>query len=177
MGEIMANNQDLIEKIYQSIIDMNLDYDIFCKGKNSLNNLVIFDEPDLYPGEKSRFRIGNGSIMMFDSEKLILAIEIITKTPTPPKEMAGPIPVYMICRKVKLNYQNGKDKEIEISNKFPLILVVPDQSELKTKQIEDLNEKFRGILNLRTEYSALNDFNICTASYFSNILKNYLKPI
>ena len=59
----------LIEKINQKIEDLNLGFDIFVKGKNGINNIVFFDEPDLYPGEKARFRIGNGSIMVFDNYK------------------------------------------------------------------------------------------------------------
>ena len=54
------------------------------------------------------------SIMIFDKNKPILAVEIIPNKPTPPKDMAGPIPVYMISRKIKLNYNNGNDKEYEL---------------------------------------------------------------
>ena len=88
--------------------------------------------------------------------------------------MAGPIPVYMVSRKIKLNYNTGKEKEIELSDKFPLIIVVPDQSETKKNQIDDLNEKFKGIFNLGIEYSALNDFRICVDSDFRTILKKFL---
>ena len=170
----MVNGDELIEKIYQKIEDLGLGFDIFVKGKNGLNNIVIFDEPDLYPGEKARFRIGNGSIMVFNKDKPILAVEIIPNKPTPPKDIAGPIPVYMVSRKIKLNYNNGKDKEYELLDKFPLIIVVPDQSETKMNQIDDLNEKFKGIFNLAVEYSALNDFKICVNSDFSYVLKNFL---
>ena len=89
--------------------------------------------------------------------------------------MAGPIPVYMVSRKIKLNYNNGNDKEIELLDKFPLIIVVPDQPENKRDQIDDLNEKFEGIFNLGIEYSALNDFKICVESDFRTILKKILK--
>lgn len=170
----MATGEKLIEKINREIESLNLDYDIFVKGKNGLNNIVLFNEPDLFQGEKSRFRIGNGSIMIFENQKPILAVEIITKGPTPPKDMAGPIPVYMISRKIKLNYNDGKDKEYELIDKFPLIVVVPDQSEKKRNQINDLNEKFKGIFNLGVEYSALNDFEICVDSDFTDILNKYL---
>ena len=112
--------------------------------------------------------------MIFENQKPILAVEIITKGPTPPKDMAGPIPVYMISRKIKLNYNDGKDKEYELIDKFPLIVVVPDQSEKKRNQINDLNEKFKGIFNLGVEYSALNDFEICVDSDFTDILNKYL---
>lgn len=170
----MVSGKKLIEKINQQIEDLNMEYEIFVKGKNGINNIVFFDEPDLYPGEKSRFRIGNGSIMLFDGQKPILAIEVIPNKLTPPKDMAGPIPVYMVSRKIILNFNNGKGREYELLDKFPLIIVVPDQSETKKKQINDLNEKFKGIFNLNTEYSALNDFMICMDSDFSDIMKRIL---
>ena len=170
----MVNGDELIEKINQKIEDLGLGFDIFVKGKNGLNNIVIFDEPDLYPGEKARFRIGNGSIMVFNKDKPILAVEIISNKPTPPKDIAGPIPVYMVSRKIKLNYNNGKDKEYELLDKFPLIIVVPDQSETKMNQIDDLNEKFKGIFNLAVEYSALNDFKICVNSDFSYVVQKMI---
>lgn len=171
----MVSGEKLIEKINEEIQDLNLGYEIFVKGKNGLNNIVFFDEPDLYPGEKSRFRIGNGSIMLFDGQKPILAIEVIPNKPTPPKDMAGPIPVYMVSRKIILNFNNGKGREYELLDKFPLIIVVPVQSETKRKQINDLNEKFKGIFNLKTEYSALNDFMICVDSDFSGVIKRMLE--
>lgn len=108
----MVSGEKLIEKINEEIQDLNLGYEIFVKGKNGLNNIVFFDEPDLYPGEKSRFRIGNGSIMIFDGQKPILAIEVIPNKPTPPKDMAGPIPVYMVSRKIILNFNNGKGRSM-----------------------------------------------------------------
>ena len=73
----MVNGEELIEKINQKIEDLDLEYDIFVKGKNGLNNIVFFDEPELYHGEKARFRIGYGSIMVFNGNKPILAVEII----------------------------------------------------------------------------------------------------
>lgn len=171
----MVNGDELIEKINQNIKDLHLGYEIFVKGKDGLNNIVFFDEPDLYPGEKNRFRIGNGNIMVFDRDKPVLAVEIIPNKPTPPKDMAGPIPVYMVSRKIKLNYNNGNEKEYELFDKFPLIVVVPDQSETKRNQIDDLNEKFKGIFNMGIEYSALNDFMICVDSDFKDALKKILK--
>ena len=175
MGMIMESEDKLLEKINGEIKDLDLGYDIVVKGQNGINNIVFFDEPDLYPGKKARFRIGYGSIMVFDGDKPILAVEIIPNKNTSPKSMAGPIPVYMVSRKIKLNYNNGKDKEIELLDKFPLIIVVPDQPENKRDQIDDLNEKFEGIFNLGIEYSALNDFKICVESDFRTILKKILK--
>ena len=145
------------------------------KGKNGLNNIVLFDESDLYHGEMTRFRIGNGSIMVFDGNKPILAVEIIPNKPTPPKDIAGSIPVYMISKKIKLNYKSGNEKEYELLDKFPLIVVVPNQSENKSNQFDDLNEKFEGIFCLTVESSALSDFKICVMSDFEYVLKKILK--
>ncbi|WP_048186412.1 hypothetical protein [Methanobacterium lacus] len=170
----MVDDEKLIEKIYQSILNLELEFQIYVKGQNGLNNIVLFDEPELYPREKARFRIGNGSILIFDGEKPILAIEIISNKPTSSKEIAGPIPVYMISRKIKLNYKDGTEREIDLLNKFPLLVVVPDQSKTKTNQINDLNEKFRGIFKLNTEYSALNYFRVCVESDFDYYLKKLL---
>ena len=100
-----------------------------------------------------------------------MAVEINPNKPTPPKDIAGPIPIYMISRKIKLNYKNGMRRNIELLDKFPLIIVVPDQSETKSNQMDDLNEKFKGIFNLESEYSALNDFKICLNSDFEYLLK------
>lgn len=44
----MVTGEKLIEKINQEVQDLNLGYEIFVKGKNGLNNIVFFDEPDLY---------------------------------------------------------------------------------------------------------------------------------
>jgi len=169
----MVNDDKLIEKINQKIVDLELGFDIYVKGKNGLNNIVFFDEPDLYPGEKARFRIGYGSIMVFNNNKPILAVEIVPNST--PKDMAGPIPIYMISKKIKLNYNNGKDKEYELLGKFPLIVVVKDQEERKINQINDLNEKFKGIFNLEDENSTLNDFKLCIDSDFANIVQKLLK--
>ena len=81
----MATDAELIEKINNKIEDLNLGFEIFVKGNNGLNNIVLFDKSDLYHGEMTRFRIGNGSIMVFDGNKPILAVEIIPNKPTPPK--------------------------------------------------------------------------------------------
>ena len=72
----MVDGPELIEKIHQKIRDLDLGFDIFVKEKNGLNNIVFFDEPDLYPGEKNRFRIGNGNIMVFDGDNLFWLLKL-----------------------------------------------------------------------------------------------------
>jgi hypothetical protein len=170
----MLTGEELIEKINQEILNLNLENNVYIKGKDGINNIVCFDEPELYHGERRRYRIGYGNIMIFKGNIPILAVEIITGKNSPPKDIAGIIPIYMISRKIKLNYNNGSDKEIELHDKFPLIIVVHDQSEAKKNQINDLNEKFKGIFNLDTEHSALNNFEICFSSDFSSVLKKFL---
>ena len=81
----------------------------------------------------------------------------------------------MISKKIKLNYKSGNEKEYELLDKFPLIVVVPDQSENKSNQFNDLNEKFNGIFSLDVESSALSDFKICITSDFEYVLKKILK--
>ncbi len=44
----MVTGEKLIEKINREIESLNLDYDIVVKGKNGLNNIVLFNEPDLF---------------------------------------------------------------------------------------------------------------------------------
>ena len=43
---------ELIKKINQKIVDLGLGFDIFVKGKDGINSIEFFDEPDLYPGVK-----------------------------------------------------------------------------------------------------------------------------
>ena len=170
----MVDDEKFIERIYQSIQNLKLEFQIYVKGQNGLNNIVLFDEPELYPGEKARFRIGNSSVLILDGENPVLAIEVISHKPTPSRDIAGSISVHMISRKIKLNYKDGNDSEIDLLNKFPLLVVVPDQSKTKTTQINDLNEKFKGIYKLNTEYSALSYFKVCVEADFDYYLKKLL---
>lgn len=108
--------------------------------------------------------------MIFDGDKPLLAIETIPKRATPPKDIAGPIPIYMIARKVIINMKNGNNVEYDLNgndSKFNLLIVVPNQpSGQKSAQIENLNEKFIGVFDLKSEYSNLKNFHICE---FSNL--------
>ena len=167
----MVKANEFIKEVYETIKEDIKGYDVYIKGENGVSNIVIFDEPDLVEGEKSRYRIAHSNIMIFNEDNPILAIETIPKESAPPRDIVGPIPLYMIARKVVINKKNKKNLEFNLDNndsKFTLLVVVPDQREgrYKNLQILDLNEKFKGVLNLKSEYSNLKDFEICE---FSNI--------
>lgn len=166
----MASSDEFTNDVYNAISDEFKNYSIYVKGREEVGNIVVFDEPDLYK-DKSRYRIVYSNIMIFDDNMPLLAIEAIPHKPTPPKDIAGPIPIYMIARKIIVNMKNGNNKEYELINgdsKFNLLIIVPDQPEsgLKSAQIRDLNEKFKGVFDLESEYSNLKDFEICE---FGNI--------
>lgn len=111
---------------------------IYLKGKNGVNNIVLFDEPELIPGEKSRYRIAYSNIAVFDSEKLLLVVEAIPNKPTPPKEIVGSIPVCMITRKIVINKKDGQNLEYALTDEdseFLLLVVVPDQEEKIVKRV------------------------------------------
>lgn len=175
----MANYEEFLGEVYNTISRDFSNQTIYVKGKRGVSNIVIFDEPELYK-EKSRYRIAYSGIMIFDGDKPILAIETIPHKPTPPKDIAGPIPIYMIARKVIINMKNGNNKEYELidsDSKFNLLVVVPDQPEggLKSAQISDLNEKFKGVFDLDGEYSNLKSFEICEFSDIDSALKKLMK--
>lgn len=178
-GLKMANSDEFNNEVYESILNNFKTNSIFAKGKNGVNNIVIFDEPEVKT-QKTRYRIGYSNIMIIENNKPILAIETVTKKPTPPKEIAGPIPVYMIARKLIINMKNGNQEEYNLTNsysKFKLLVVVPDQpnGHQKSAQIKDLNEKFKGVFDLNNEYSNLKDFEICEFSAINSALNRLMK--
>ncbi|MGB9980113.1 hypothetical protein [Methanobacterium sp.] len=171
----MANYEEFLEDIYDSISKEFNNQTIYVKGKNEVNNIVVFDEPNLNR-EKSRYRIAYSGIIVLNDDKPLIAIEAIPNKPTPPKDIAGPIPIYMIARKIVITFKNRSTKEYELvdgDSKFNLLVVVPDQPEsgLKSVQIKDLNEKFKGVFDLGSEYSNLKDFEICEFSDINSALK------
>ena len=175
----MANYEEFLGEVYNSISKEFNNQTIYVKGRNEVNNIVIFDEPDLN-SEKSRYRIAYSGIIVLNNDKPLTAIEAIPNKPTPPKDIAGPIPIYMIARKIAITFKNGNTKEYELvdgDSKFNLLVVVPDQPEkgLKSIQIKDLNEKFKGVFDLGSEYSNLTDFEICEFSDINSALKKLLK--
>lgn len=176
----MANYEEFLGEVYDNISKEFNKENIYVKGKNGVNNIVIFDEPDLNK-EKSRYRMAYSSILILDNNKPLLAIEAIPNKPTPPKDIAGPIPIYMIARKIVITFRNGSTKEYELikgDSKFNLLVVVPNQPEngLKSAQIKDLNEKFKGVFDLSSEYSNLKNFEICEFNDIKFMLKELLKP-
>ncbi|MGF7118650.1 hypothetical protein [Methanobacterium oryzae] len=175
----MANSDEFTNQVYDTILKNFKNQSIYVKGKNGVNSIVIFDEPELHK-EKSRYRIAYSNIMIFDDDKLLLAIEAIPHKPTPPKDIAGPIPIYMIARKVIVNMKTGNNKEYDLissDSKFNLLIVVPDQPEggQKSVQIGDLNEKFKGVFDMNSEYSNLKDFEICEFSAINSALNKLMK--
>lgn len=177
----MVKNEEFINQVYETVSKTFKTETIYLKGKNGVNNIVLFDEPELIPGEKSRYRIAYSSMAVFDGEKLVLVVEAIPNKPTPPKEVVGSIPVCMVTRKIIINKKDGQNLEYALkdkNSKFRLLVVVPDQggeNSQKSKQISDLNEKFRGVLDLDSEYSNLKDFAICEIRDIKPVLKNLLR--
>lgn len=175
----MANYEEFLGDVYNSISNEFNNQTIYVKGRNEVNNIVIFDEPDLN-SEKSRYRIAYSGIIVLNNDKPLMAIEAIPNKPTPPKDIAGPIPIYMIARKIVITFKNGNTKEYELvdgDSKFNLLVVVPDQPAkgLKSIQIKDLNEKFKGVFDLSSEYSNLKDFEICEFSDINSALKKLVE--
>jgi len=175
----MANYEEFLGEVYDSISKEFNNQKIYVKGKNGVNNIVIFDEPNLNR-EKSRYRIAYSGIIVINDDKPLMAVEAIPNKPAPPKDIAGPIPIYMIARKVVITFRNGSTKEYELvdgDSKFNLLVVVPDQPEkgLKSVQIKDLNEKFKGVFDLDNEYSNLKDFEICEFNDIKSALKKLVK--
>lgn len=176
----MVKTEEFINQIYGAVSKAFKTETIHLKGNNGVNNIVLFDEPELIPGEKSRYRIAYSTIAVFDGEKLILVVEAIPNAPTPPKDIVGSIPVCMITRKIVINKKNGQNLEYALTDKdskFLLLVVVPDQggNGKKSDQISDLNEKFKGVLDLDSEYSNLKDFAICEISDIDSVLSTLLK--
>lgn len=160
----MANIAEMIDTVYNELQAQFKNETIHCQGKNGVNTLVLFDEPELIPGKKSRFKVGNLTILIVRNEKPFLSVEIIPTSPTPPKTIAGLIPIHMITRSIVINRKEGDNLKYDLDlldNKISLLIVVPDQSEtVKEAQFVDLDEKFRGVINLRSEYSNYKDFAI-----------------
>lgn len=171
----MVNGDEFTDMVYNEISNHFKKNKMYVKGKDEVNNIVIFDEPIL-SHEKSRYRIAYSKIMIFKNDEPFLAIEAVPKKPTPPKDIAGNIPIYMIARKIVVNMKNGQNEEyvIKDNSNFNLLIVVPDQPEgNKSAQIRDLNEKFKGIFDLNNEYTNLKKFEICELNNIDITLKEF----
>lgn len=172
----MVNGDEFLDLVHQELSSYFKDDKIYVKGKNGINSIVIFDEPELEKG-KSRFRTGYSKILILKDDEPFLAIETFSQKPTPPKDIAGPIPIYMIARKIIVNTENGINEEFSLDDNtnFNLLIVVADQPEdgNKSDQIKDLDKKFKGVFDLGGEYSNLKNFEICEYSNINNILKTF----
>ncbi|MDO9044569.1 MAG: hypothetical protein Q7U35_04600 [Methanobacteriaceae archaeon] len=160
----MAKIEEMLKKVYEELsMELN-DETIYCQGKNGVNTIVLFNEPDLIPGEKARYRIGTLTILILKKGLPFLSVDVIPTAPTPPKIIAGLLPVHMITRSMVINRTGKNSLKFdldELDNKLKLLIVVPDQSEgIKEVQFTDLDEKFRGVINLEGEYSNIQDFSI-----------------
>lgn len=160
----MAKIDEILNQVYDELSRELSDETIYCQGKNGVKTIVLFDEPDLIPGEKARYRIGTLTILILGNGEPFLSVDVIPTAPTPPKIIAGLLPVHMITRSMVVN-RDGKNSVKfdldQLNNKLKLLIVVPDQSEdVKEMQFGDLDEKFRGVINLKSEYSHIQDFAI-----------------
>jgi|GEM_PF-2081596 len=175
----MAKIEEMLNKVFDEL-SVNLKNDtIHCQGKNGVNTLVLFDEPELIPGEKARYKIGNLTMLVLRDNVPFLSVEVIPTAPTPPKTIAGLFPVHMVTRSIVINRQGSNNLKYdldELENKLLLLIVVPDQSEtVKEAQFVDLDEKFRGVINLRSEYSNVKDFAIAPLRKMIPVLNDLLK--
>lgn len=159
----MANITEMIDEVYEELSIHFKDETIYCQGKNGLKTLVLFDEPELIPNKMSRYRIGTVTILVLKDDIPFLSVEVISHGPTPPKSIAGILPVNMVTRSIVVNREGAENLKYdldELRNKMLLLIVVPDQSEtVKEAQFVDLDEKFRGVIDL-TQYSNVRDFAI-----------------
>lgn len=174
----MANITEMIDEVHEELSIHFKDETIYCQGKNGVKTLVLFDEPELIPNEMSRYRIGTVTILVLKDNIPFLSIEVINKGPTPPKNIAGILPVNMVTRSIVVNREGAENLKYDIDelrNKMLLLIVVPDQSEtVKEAQFVDLDEKFRGVLDL-CQYSNVKDFAIAPLRKLIPTLSDLLK--
>ena len=175
----MVKDEEFINQVYGAVSKAFKTEKIYLKGKDGVGRIVLFDESELIPGELNRYKISNPTMAVFDGEKLVMVVEAMPKKPTP-KKLVGPIPVCMIARNIIINKKDGQ-KEYQLNNKdskFLLLIVVPDQGEengQRSERILDLNDKFRGVMDLDSEYSNLKDFAICEIEDVEQVLDRLLK--
>ena len=172
------NADNFNQTIYDTILKVFPKFTIHAVGKNGVKNIVLFDEPELYQ-QKARYRIAFTSMIVFDKETPLLGVETIFNTASiPPKDIVGPLPVYMITRKIVVRFENGDEKEYNLDDydsKLRLIIVLSEQkSQSKKDQIKDLNEKFSGVINPRSEFSYLKDFRICEVENVEPVVKELM---
>lgn len=175
----MAKIEEMINKVFDELSVHLKKETIYCQGKNGVNTLVLFDEPELIPGEKARYKIGNLTILVLRDNVPFLSVEVIPTSPTPPKTISGLLPVHMVTRSIVINRKGDNNLKYdldELENKMLLLIVVPDQSKtVKEPQFVDLDEKFRGVISLRSEYSNVKDFAIAPLRKMIPVLDDLLK--
>lgn len=159
------NGDEFNKIIYDKIKEFFPKGTVYASGKDGVNNIVLFDEPVL-TSQKSRYRIAYTTMIVIEDNQPILGIETVFSTSSiPPKNFLSSIPLYMITRKIIIPFKEGKEIEYNLDenmDKIRLLVVLSEQkSKAKKVQINDLNEKVSGIINLNSEYSYLNDFRIC----------------
>ncbi|MGP8190239.1 MAG: hypothetical protein ACLQG5_10040 [Methanobacterium sp.] len=159
------NADEFNNTVYDKLTEIFPNNTIYAVGKNRVNNIVLFDEPELIK-QKSRYRIAYTNMMVSDGNKPILGVEtIFSNSSIPPKNIVGSIPVYMITRKIIVRFENGDEIEFNLDeneSKLLLLIVLSEQqSKGKKDQINDLNEKVSGVIDLNSEFSYLKDFRIC----------------
>lgn len=173
----MAKFEEMLDNVYDQLLGIFKDEKIYCQGKDDVNTIVLFDEPELVPGKKARFKIGHCTILILKEDIPFLSIEVISTEPTPPKTIAGLLPIHMITRAMVVNHNKGDSLKFnldEYGNKMSLLIVVPDQTEVKEKQFEDLDMKFRGVLALNYPYSHVKNFAIAPLRNLENALSKLL---
>jgi hypothetical protein len=84
----------------------------------------------------------------------------------------------MVTRSIVVNREGAKNLKYdldELRNKMLLLIVVPDQSDtVKEAQFVDLDEKFRGVIDL-THYSNIRDFAIAPIRKTIPIMDDLIK--
>ena len=107
-----------------------------------------------------------------------LTVEVISQRPTPPKSIAGVLPVNMITRSIVVNRVGTENLKYDLDglqDKILFLIVVPNQSkDVKESQFVDLDEKFRGVLDL-SQYSNVKDFAIAPIRKMIPILNDLLQ--
>lgn len=174
----MVNKENMIETVYEQLSTTFKNDTIYCQGKNGVKTIVLFNEPELIPNKMSRYRIGTVTILVLKDNIPFLTVEVISQRPTPPKSIAGVLPVNMITRSIVVNRVGTENLKYDLDglqDKILFLIVVPNQSkDVKESQFVDLDEKFRGVLDL-SQYSNVKDFAIAPIRKMIPILNDLLQ--
>jgi hypothetical protein len=105
----MAKIDEMLNEVYEQLSHVFTKNNIYCHGKNGVNTIVLFDEPELIPGQKARYKIGNLTILILKDNMPFLSVEVIPTAPTPPKTIAGLLPVHMVTRSIVINCKDDEN--------------------------------------------------------------------